>query len=69
MKAIPNQDAIYGTSVIREDGRVIHNMYLFEAKAPAESKEEWDVLKLKSTIPMDHAFRPLAEDKCPLLPT
>lgn len=69
MKAIPIQDAIYGTSVIREDGRVIHNMYLFEAKAPAESKEEWDVLKLKSTIPMDQAFRPLAEDKCPLVHT
>jgi branched-chain amino acid transport system substrate-binding protein len=67
MKAIPIQDAIYGASVIREDGRVIHNMYLFEAKAPSESKEEWDVLKLVSTIPMDQAFRPLSEDKCPLV--
>jgi branched-chain amino acid transport system substrate-binding protein len=44
-------------------------MYLFEAKAPPESKEEWDVLKLKSVIPMDQAFRPLAEDKCPLVHT
>jgi branched-chain amino acid transport system substrate-binding protein len=42
---------------------------LFEAKAPAESKEEWDVLKLKSTIPMGEAFRPLAEGKCPLVRT
>ncbi len=69
MKAIPIQDAIYGTSVIREDGRVIHPMYLFEAKAPAELREEWDVLKYKSTIPMDQAFRPLAEDNCPLVHT
>jgi len=67
MKAIPIQDAIFGSSTIREDGRVIHPMYLFEAKAPAESKEEWDVLKLKATIPADQAFRPLAEDKCPML--
>ena len=67
MKTIPLQDAIYGKSVIREDGRVIHDMYLFEAKAPAESKEEWDVLKLKSTIPSDQAFRPLNEGGCSMV--
>jgi branched-chain amino acid transport system substrate-binding protein len=67
MKAIPIQDQIFGKSEIREDGRVIHAMYLFEAKAPSESKEEWDVVKVKSTIPMDKAFRPISEGKCPMI--
>ena len=67
MKAIPIQDQIFGKSEIRDDGRVIHAMYLFEAKAPSESKEEWDVAKVKSTIPMDKAFRPINEGKCPMI--
>jgi branched-chain amino acid transport system substrate-binding protein len=46
---------------------VIHAMYLFEAKAPSESKEEWDVAKVMATIPMDKAFRPINEGKCPMI--
>jgi branched-chain amino acid transport system substrate-binding protein len=67
MKMIPIQDQIFGKSEIREDGRVVHAMYLFEAKAPSESREEWDVVKVKSTIPMEKAFRPLNEGKCPMI--
>jgi branched-chain amino acid transport system substrate-binding protein len=67
MKMIPVQDQIFGRSEIREDGRVIHAMYLFEAKAPSESKEVWDVVKVKSTIPMEKAFRPVNEGKCPMV--
>jgi branched-chain amino acid transport system substrate-binding protein len=67
MKAIPIQDQIFGKSEIRDDGRVIHAMYLFEAKAPSESKEEWDVAKVRGTIPMDKAFRPITDGKCPMI--
>jgi branched-chain amino acid transport system substrate-binding protein len=67
MKAIPVQDPIYGKSEIRDDGRVIHAVYLLEAKAPSESKEEWDVAKVKATIPMEKAFRPISEGKCPMI--
>lgn len=67
MKAIPVEDVIFGRSAIRDDGRVIHDMYLFEVKSPAESKEPWDLLKLKSTIPADRAFRPISEGHCPLI--
>jgi branched-chain amino acid transport system substrate-binding protein len=67
MKVIPIQDQIFGKSEIRDDGRVIHAMYLFEAKTPSESKEEWDVVKVKSMIPMDKAFRPINEGKCPMI--
>jgi branched-chain amino acid transport system substrate-binding protein len=42
-------------------------MYLFEVKKPAESKGEWDLYKLRATIPADEAFRPLKDGKCPLV--
>ncbi len=67
MKEIPVQDQIFGTSTIRADGRVIHPMYLFEAKKPAESTEKWDLLKLLRTIPADQAFRPLNDGNCPMV--
>jgi len=52
---------------IREDGRMIHDMYLAEAKKPSESKEEWDIMKIKRVIPRDEAFQPLSESSCPLV--
>ncbi|HST74340.1 MAG TPA: ABC transporter substrate-binding protein [Acetobacteraceae bacterium] len=67
MKAIPVEDPIYGKSTIRQDGRVIHDMYLFEVKSPAASKEPWDYYRLVRTIPADQAFRPLDQGKCPLV--
>jgi branched-chain amino acid transport system substrate-binding protein len=52
---------------IREDGRMIHDMYLAEAKKPSESKEEWDIMKIKRVIPRDEAFQPLSESTCNLV--
>ena len=46
MKEIPTDDPLFGKGVIREDGRAIHNAYLFEVKSPAESKYPWDYYKL-----------------------
>ncbi len=66
MKEIPTDDPLFGKGEIRKDGRKLHPMYLFEVKKPAESKGPWDYYKLKSTIPADKAFRPLAEGGCPL---
>jgi branched-chain amino acid transport system substrate-binding protein len=66
MKAIPTDDALFGKGGIRIDGRKLHPMYLFQVKAPAESKDGWDVYKLAATIPADDAFRPLSEGGCPL---
>ena len=54
-------------SAVRADGRVIHDTYLFEVKAPAESKGPWDYYKLISTTPADKAFRPMNEGSCPLV--
>jgi branched-chain amino acid transport system substrate-binding protein len=52
---------------VRADGRLIHDMYLVEVKAPEESRQGWDYYKVLSTIPGSQAFRPLVESKCPAL--
>jgi branched-chain amino acid transport system substrate-binding protein len=58
---------LFANAKIRIDGRVIHDMYLFEVKSPAESKEAWDYYTLRRTIPADQAFRPLDQGGCPLV--
>jgi branched-chain amino acid transport system substrate-binding protein len=67
MKEMPTDDPLFGKGSIRIDGRVIHPVYLFEVKTPAESKYPWDYYKLIATIPADEAFRPLADGACPLV--
>ncbi len=67
MKAMPTDDDCFGVGRIREDGRVLHPSYLFQAKAPSESRGEWDGLKLITTTPEDQAFRPMSEGACKLL--
>jgi branched-chain amino acid transport system substrate-binding protein len=52
---------------IREDGRMVHDMYLAQVKTPEESKRPWDYYKILKTIPGEQAFTPLAESKCSLL--
>lgn len=66
MKAMPTDDPLFGKGTIRVDGRKIHDMYLFEVKAPNESKGPWDYYKLVRTIPAAEAFRPLDKGNCPL---
>jgi branched-chain amino acid transport system substrate-binding protein len=67
MKKMPTDDDCFGVGRIREDGRKIHPVYLFEVKKPSESKQEWDVYKLIATTPAEEAFRPLSEGACPLV--
>jgi branched-chain amino acid transport system substrate-binding protein len=67
MKAMPTDDDCFGAGKIREDGRKIHPVYLFEVKQPSESKSEWDLYKLIGTTPADEAFRPLSDGACPMV--
>ena len=67
MKAMPTDDDCFGPGRIREDGRKIHPVYLFEVKKPSESKHEWDLYKLITTTPAEEAWRPLSEGACPLV--
>ena len=67
MRSTPINDFFAKNGKIREDGRMVHDMYLYEVKKPAESKGTWDYYKLVTTIPADRAFQPLSESKCPLV--
>jgi branched-chain amino acid transport system substrate-binding protein len=67
MKAMPTDDDAFGPGSIRADGRKIHPSYLFQVKAPAESRGPWDLYALLATTPAEEAFRPLAEGGCPLV--
>jgi branched-chain amino acid transport system substrate-binding protein len=67
MRATPVNDFFVKNGTIREDGRMVHDMYLYEVKKPAESKGAWDYYKPVAEIPADQAFLPLAESKCPLV--
>lgn len=67
MKATPINDFFATNGRIREDGRMVHDMYLFEVKKPSESKRPWDYYKLVATLPGDQAFMPLSRSTCPLV--
>lgn len=65
MKSGPFDDPLFGKSYIRPDGRVIHDMYLFESKASSADKGGWDLYKVRATIPGDEAFGPVIPGLCP----
>jgi branched-chain amino acid transport system substrate-binding protein len=67
MKATPINDLFAHNGRIREDGRMVHDLYLFEVKKPSESKEPWDDYRLVATIPAEEAFQPLSQSTCPLI--
>jgi len=67
MRELPVKDAFTDNGILREDGRMVHSMYLFQVKKPEESKAPWDYYKLLAEVPADQAFRPLKEGGCPLV--
>jgi branched-chain amino acid transport system substrate-binding protein len=67
MKELPVNDFFTKGGSVREDGRVIRSMYLFQVKSPEESKYPYDYYKLLNTVPGEQAFRPLAEGGCPMV--
>jgi branched-chain amino acid transport system substrate-binding protein len=67
MKATPVNDFYNQDVKVREDGRVMHVMYLWQVKPPSEAKHEYDFLKLVATIPPEDAWRSLADGGCPLV--
>ena len=67
MKETPINDMFANNGHIREDGRMVHDMYLFEVKKPSESKGRWDDYKLLATVPGDQAFQSLEASRCALV--
>jgi len=67
IRSTPINDFFVKNGKIRDDGRMVHAMYLYEVKKPSESKGVWDYYKFVATIPADQAFQPLSESRCPLV--
>ena len=67
MKAMPTDDDAFGPGRIREDGRKLQPAYLFQVKAPGESRGAWDCYKLLATTPPDQGARPLDRGGCPMI--
>ncbi len=59
-------DDFYAKGYVREDGSMIHDMYLYQVKTPAESKKPWDYYMLKATIPGEQAFTAKKDTQCDL---
>jgi branched-chain amino acid transport system substrate-binding protein len=66
MRELPIDDA-FAKGRVREDGRMMHDMYLVEVKTPGESKAAWDYYKVLRRIPAEEVAQPLAESKCALV--
>ena len=64
MREMPINDMFAKGGVLRPDGRMVHDMYLFQVKKPSESKGAWDYFNLKGTIKGSDAFLPLAQSRC-----
>jgi len=60
-------DDFYNKGQIRADGRMIHDMYLFQVKGSKESTTPWDYYKTVAKVPGDQAFTTAAESKCSAL--
>ncbi len=67
MAEMPVEDFFARNGRIREDGRMVHDMYLAQVKTPEESTGEWDLYNILSTIPAEEAYRPLSESQCSLV--
>jgi len=67
LRALPINDVFAKGGKIREDGRMVHDMYLMQVKKPSESKRPWDYYNLKATVPGDQAFQPLSKSTCALI--
>ncbi len=67
LKDLPVTDFMTDNARTRADGRLLRNMYFGEVKAPADSKSEFDSVKILTMIPGDAAFRPASESECPAL--
>ena len=67
MKQMPINDFFASNGRIREDGRMVHDMYLYQVKKPSESKYPWDYYRQVAVVPGDKAFQPMSASACPLV--
>lgn len=62
MKSLPVNDAVFGKGTLRQDGRMVHDLFVVQVKKPSESKGPWDLYKVLKTVPGQEAFRPMSKE-------
>jgi len=67
MREMPVNDVFTENATIREDGKVVRDLYLAKVKTPAESKYDWDYFEIVRKIPAESATIPLSQSTCPLV--
>ncbi|MDE2258764.1 MAG: ABC transporter substrate-binding protein [Betaproteobacteria bacterium] len=67
MKKVPVNDFFAKNGKIRDDGVMVHDMFLMQVKKPADSHYHWDYYNVRATIPAAEAFEPLSQSRCPLI--
>jgi len=67
MKAMPVDDFFAPGARVREDGRLMNDMWLAEVKKPSEVKGEWDLLTIKGKVKAADIMRPISEGGCTML--
>jgi len=65
LKELPVDD-VFAKGKVLENGRMVHDLYLFEVKKPSESKKPWDYYKQLAVVPGDKAFPSAKDSGCPL---
>ncbi|NYT62244.1 ABC transporter substrate-binding protein [Alcaligenaceae bacterium] len=67
MKSNKVNDFFAPNGQVREDGRMVYDMYLVQVKKPSESKRPWDYYNIVETLPGDQVYGTLAESTCKLV--
>jgi branched-chain amino acid transport system substrate-binding protein len=67
MKANAPEDPLFTNQSVRKDGRVIHDMHLFQVKPPEDSKAPWDYYTPIAVVPAADAFRPVDKGGCAMV--
>jgi len=67
MKSNKVNDMFAKNGYVREDGRMVHDMFLMEVKKPSESKGPWDYYKQIAVLPGEEVFTKLSESTCKLV--
>jgi branched-chain amino acid transport system substrate-binding protein len=66
LKELPVDDMFAQGGKVLQNGRMVHDLYLFEVKKPSESKKPWDYYKQLAIVPGDKAFPSAKDSGCPL---
>lgn len=67
LRANKINDFYMENGTLREDGLMLHDMYLMQVKTPAQSKGPWDYYNVVKRMPGADVYTKLADSACPMV--